>query len=120
KDTAAVEIRMTRIELRKGPGKIVRKNLVAEHQGQPLPPRGSQPNPPGLIVETCDWRVRQRAIQSGQASFARLYLLHVFGEVENGIAARRPLRHLKIQLFQLRFFWHSNFYRHFKKVRSRM
>ena len=96
-EVAAVEIRMTRIELRKSAGQIVGKNFVAEHQGRAGGPETSQLSAPGLIVHARHREIRSRAIKTGGTCFAGLNFLNILGKIKNGITARRPFGHLKIQ-----------------------
>ena len=102
KDAAAIDVRVARVELRKSPGKIVTEHFVAEHQRHPGVSVLLQVDAPCLIVDASYLRVSRGAVEACGTCFTCFDLLHVLREIENCIAPRRPLGHLKIERSQVR------------------
>jgi hypothetical protein len=112
-DGAAVEAGVARVELREGAGEVVAEDLVAEG-GAAV----GRLHRPGLRIDAADGKLPALALRAGRAERDGARLLYVLGEVEDGVAARRPARHLELQRRAAAHARHVN--AHLEQVRLRL
>ena len=115
-DGAAIVVGVARIKLRESAGKIVAENFIANRQIVCV----LCLNTPGLIVYVAYRKIWQPTFEPHlQADATQSFkLLHVLGEVENGITTGRPLGHLEVEVLLacVSCYWQLNFNGYFKQM----
>src|SRR5204863_6589 len=115
KDTATVEVCMTRIELRESSREIVGKNLVTNTNSI----SADSFDAPGLIVDARYWGFDPLTFANRWTAACGIEFLNILGEIKHRITSRRPPGHLKIKCVN---FWsrgNLNFDIDFKEMRGR-